>query len=522
MTTTSVPSVTLGGEGGVPIKRLLIGLWQVADLEREGGLGLDRAAALADLKAYADAGLTTFDMADHYGSAEELIGALGRSDVVPLTKWVPKPGAEHATAEAVDAAVRLACTRLGLESVPLMQFHTWDYLDGPGRWLRQLRLLADHARVGHVGLTNVDAEHLRLALAEGLPVVSNQVCFSLLDRRARDGAMGALCARRGVRLLAFGVLAGGLLTDGWLGKPPPSAAELDASWSLAKYYRFVPLFEEQLLRTLRAVADARGGGATVAAVATRWVLDQRGVGGVIVGARLGRSCRLAEHLRPFELGALRADEAAAIEAVLRRSGPIPGDCGDEYRRRPFLTASGDLSHHLSTVPAAFVATPMDGGGSSPSHHHHHEEGGGGGGPSSSAAAAAAVAASSGSGGCPRLVVDSVWEGIARFSRATRVGNTIRVSGTTATSPLDGRCVGGADAAAQTTFALDVVEAALKVGLPPPPPTHPHTRTHAHTHTHTRTQAHIYPPTHPPNHAPTHPPIHLHPYPPRRSAPRWRT
>lgn len=242
LTQTTVPTIALAPD--LHIKRLLIGLWQVADLEREGGLGLDRAAALADLRAYADAGLSTFDMADHYGSAEDLVGELAsQSSVVALTKWVPKPGAQHATAAAVDAAVKLSLSRLGCTKVPLLQFHTWDYLDGPGRWLCQLKLLAAHEGVGHVGLTNVDTEHLRLALAEGVPIVSNQVCFSLLDRRAlAAGGMCALCAAKDVKLLAFGVLAGGLLTDRWFGQPPPTPADLSGSWSLAKYFRFVPLF----------------------------------------------------------------------------------------------------------------------------------------------------------------------------------------------------------------------------------------------------------------------------------------
>ena len=59
-------------------------------------------------------------------------------------------------------------------------------------------------------------------------------------------------------------------------------------------------------------------------------LDQRAVGSVIIGARLGRSSRRAEHLKPFAMAALTAGELAAIEAVLQRSSPIPGDCGDEY------------------------------------------------------------------------------------------------------------------------------------------------------------------------------------------------
>jgi aryl-alcohol dehydrogenase-like predicted oxidoreductase/enamine deaminase RidA (YjgF/YER057c/UK114 family) len=350
--------------------------------------------------------------------------------VVPLTKWVPKPGPEHATQEAVDAAVKLALSRLQCERLRLLQFHTWDYLDGPGRWLQQLKLLGVHEGVGHLGVTNVDTEHLRLALAEGLPIVSNQVCFSLLDRRALGG-MCDLADEKGVKLLAFGVLAGGLLTDRWLGKSPPTPTELSGNWSLAKYSRFVPLFGgwallQELLRALQSVALRHS--TTIAAVATQWVLAQKAVGGVIIGARLGRSSRLEEHQKAFGVD-LSAADLREINCVLERSQPIPGDCGDEYRRPPFLTASGDLSHHLSSVPAAFVATPMAG--------HTERE--------------------------PRLAVDSgsVWERIANFSRATRIGRTIRVSGTTATSPLDGTCVGGQDAGAQTSFALDIIEAALK-------------------------------------------------------------
>ena len=61
--------------------------------------------------------------------------------------------------------------------------------------------------------------------------------MSLLDSRAL-GDMSAVCAASGVRIIAFGVIAGGLLTDRWLGKPEPSQAALDASWSLSKYRRY--------------------------------------------------------------------------------------------------------------------------------------------------------------------------------------------------------------------------------------------------------------------------------------------
>ena len=245
--------------------------------------------------------------------------------------------------------------------------------------------------------------------------------------------MREVCEKGDVKILAFGVLAGGLLTDTWLNKPEPTEQQLAASWSLAKYMRFVKIFGgwdllQDLLRTLRAVADRLD--STIAAVATRWVLDQGPwVGSVIVGARIGRSSRLDEHTKPFDMAPLSAEDLAAIDTVLQRSSPIPGDCGDEYRREPFLTASGDLSHHLSAIPLAYTATEIQG----------HTE------------------------AVPRLCVSSgsLWETLAGFSRATRVGRRISVSGTTATSPVTGGAVGGSDAGAQCSFALDIVEAALK-------------------------------------------------------------
>ena len=80
---------------GLTICRALTGLWQIADIERDGNKVDAEQAALA-MNAYAEAGFTTFDMADHYGSAEEISGffktkySKGKAQL--FTKWVPKPG----------------------------------------------------------------------------------------------------------------------------------------------------------------------------------------------------------------------------------------------------------------------------------------------------------------------------------------------------------------------------------------------------------------------------------------------
>src|SRR6266850_5870053 len=77
------------------ISRVLTGLWHLADMERDGRrLDLDRAAAA--MQPYVEAGLTTFDMADHYGPAEVVAGRFRsrapQHQIQLFTKWVPKPG----------------------------------------------------------------------------------------------------------------------------------------------------------------------------------------------------------------------------------------------------------------------------------------------------------------------------------------------------------------------------------------------------------------------------------------------
>lgn len=223
---------------GLSISRILTGLWQIADMEREGR-EVDREAMAAAMAGYAEAGFTTFDMADHYGSAEEIAGLFRQrqqSAVQLLTKWVPAPGA--VTREDVRAAVQRSLERLRSDCIDLLQFHAWNYAD-PGwldclYWLQELK---EEGLIGHLGLTNFDTAHLRVAVQSGISIVSNQVCFSLLDQRAGKG-MTALCMRHGIKLLAFGTVAGGFLSERWLGKPEPTQKEL-VTWSQMKYLRFI-------------------------------------------------------------------------------------------------------------------------------------------------------------------------------------------------------------------------------------------------------------------------------------------
>jgi aryl-alcohol dehydrogenase-like predicted oxidoreductase/enamine deaminase RidA (YjgF/YER057c/UK114 family) len=399
---------------GLTISRVLTGLWQIADMERDGR-ALDLDATAAAMGPYVKAGFTTFDMADHYGSAEEIAGRFHRAPAELFTKWVPKPG--PISRADVRAAVDRSLWRMRRERIDLLQFHAWRFSDP--QWLDCLFWLQDLKREGliaHLGVTNFDAAHLRVALFSGVELVSNQVSFSLIDRRAA-GELTALCRERGVQLLAYGTVAGGLLTEKWLGKPAPS--EL-ATWSLMKYRRFVEAAGgwDALQRLLSALQEvARKHGVSMANVACRAILDEPAVAGIIVGARLGESEHLEDNARVFSF-ALDDDDRRALAEAQSGLLPIPGDCGDEYRRPPFLTASGDLSHHVEQFPPPYEVS-ADGRCSS---------------------------------GTP-------WEPIAGYSRAVRRGNRIFVSGTTATHK--DRLIGGADPAAQTHFAIDKIEGALE-------------------------------------------------------------
>ncbi len=356
---------------GLEISRIVTGLWQVADMERDGRT-LDLDAAAADMARYAEAGFDTFDMADHYGSAEDIAGrfnrlvAAGRVKTIgsagpgAFTKWCPTPG--EMDAATVRAAVERSLRRMQTPKIDLLQLHWWmfehpAYLDA----MRELASLQAEGLIRHLGVTNFDTDHLRVLVRQG---ISHRLQPGLLlaARPPRGGGDDAHSAwLNGIKLLAYGTLAGGLLGEKWLGKPEPAAADI-ADWSMQKYKRFVDRIGgwevlQDLLLALQTVA--RKHGVSIANVAARWVLDQPAVGAIIIGARLGEREHRADNLRIFAFE-FDEDDRAVIDAALAKTTRIPGDCGQEYRRPPYLTASGDLSHHLQSFPSVFQATPLPG------------------------------------------------------------------------------------------------------------------------------------------------------------------
>ena len=222
------------------VPRVLIGLWQIADMEKDGKT-LDPNITSKYMNLYAENGFTSFDMADHYGSSEIIAGVFknnyqNNSDINLFTKWVPAPG--KIDRKLTKDAVLKSLNRMNQSQIDLMQFHAWQYSDPS--WIDALFYLDELRREGlikNIGVTNFDSAHLRIALSSGIKLVSNQICYSLLDRRA-SGEMSKICQEFGIKLFAFGTLAGGFLSKKWLGKKEPKISD-DLNWSQMKYKRFI-------------------------------------------------------------------------------------------------------------------------------------------------------------------------------------------------------------------------------------------------------------------------------------------
>jgi aryl-alcohol dehydrogenase-like predicted oxidoreductase len=405
------------------ISRIVTGLWQIADMEKDGQ-PLDPVKTAAYLQPYVDAGLTSFDMADHYGSSEVITGVYRKNNkdqpVQLFTKWVPKPG--KVTKKEVRLAVEKALERMQSTSIDLLQYHAWNYADAS--YLDQLFMLQELKEEGlikHLGLTNFDAAHLRIVATSGIKVVSNQICFSLLDQRAA-GDMASVCKEFGIGILAFGTLAGGFLSEKWLNEPEPNPEKI-GNWSLMKYKRFIDAAGgwskfQSLLTTLNELATNHA--VSISNIASKYILEQPAVAAVIIGARLGESEHIAKNKKLLEFQ-LSVKEQNTIHEALSEFESIPGDCGDEYRKPPFLTASGDLSHHIDSLPAPFDTFESPNG--------------------------------------IKVLSGTTWEKEFGYCRAIKTGDTIKVSGTTASH--GNKLVGGNDPSAQTHFVIDKIEGALQ-------------------------------------------------------------
>ena len=316
---------------GFVVSRIAKGNWQLA--ERHGA-PYAREAAIDDMRRFVEAGITLFDCADHYVGVEQLIGEFRRRHpdharrLRVSTKLVPDLASLPClTRRDIDRVVDTSLARLGQERLDLVQFHWWDYRV-PGyveamHWLQDLKTAG---KVALIGTTNFDTARLSEIVASGVTIATNQLQYSVLDHRPENG-LAAFCAARGIRLLCYGTLAGGFISERWLGASAPRPPF--ANRSLVKYRLIIDDFGgwprfQALLDVLDAIAKRHR--VDLASVAIRYVLDKPEVAVAIVGARD------AAHLHGLTQAVTldESDRAAIARIVSQAPGPR-GDCYDLER-----------------------------------------------------------------------------------------------------------------------------------------------------------------------------------------------
>lgn len=294
-----------------PILPLGLGTWQWGD-RLVWGYGRDyRDADLQPaFRAAVDGGVTLFDTAEIYGwgRSERLLGQFNRASGGPAaiaTKFMPYPW--RLDRGALRRALHGSLRRLGRERIELYQIH-WPF--PPRRIESWVEALADAAReglVGAVGVSNYNARQVERAVrtlgARGVPLATNQVEYSLLQRGIERNGILETCRRLGVTVIAYSPLGMGLLGGRY------SAAQPPAGWRGKLYQRRGPARVDTLVSLLREIGAAHGG-ATPAQVALNWLICQGVV--PIPGARSAEQARQNADVIGWRL---TADELTRLDQV---------------------------------------------------------------------------------------------------------------------------------------------------------------------------------------------------------------
>eukprot|EP00929_Paragymnodinium_shiwhaense_P070646 TRINITY_DN35785_c3_g1_i1.p1 TRINITY_DN35785_c3_g1~~TRINITY_DN35785_c3_g1_i1.p1 ORF type:complete len:354 (-),score=42.24 TRINITY_DN35785_c3_g1_i1:205-1266(-) len=306
-----------GSSGDYVVPPVIIGCWQL--LERDS----NREHAVQTLVRYAEKGFDTFDTADIYGPSEGILGQFRSrvADDLGKLKFNTKYVTDDNTPAAADRTNEASRRALGVDALDLVQYHSWS-LDAQGRDKRflgaakEVMRLKSEGKIKTVAACNFDTTNLRVMVDAGIDIKANQVQYSLLDRRPEVQLL-PYCKETGIKLLVFGVVGGGLLSDSFLGLTMEQARPKLDSISRRMYYSSLQAWTkgdwslfQRLLRTLRSVADRHNG-------ITILVRDDR---------------HLAEHTKLLrQEDRLTEEDMAEIQAVLDAGKPPTGDIWDRER-----------------------------------------------------------------------------------------------------------------------------------------------------------------------------------------------
>ncbi len=310
------------GRSGLKLPRISLGLWH-----NFGGIDpIDNQRAL--LRRAFDLGITHFDLANNYGpppgSAEENFGRILREDfaahrdeLIISTKagyWMwPGPYGEWGSRKYLLSSLDQSLKRMGLAYVDIFYHHRPD----PDTPLEEsMTALADAVRSGralYAGISNYKAAETRQAAAIlkslGVPLLIHQPVYNMFNRWVEPELLPAL-TDVGAGCIPFSPLAQGLLTNRYLkGIPDDSRARKPSGF--LKAGQITPAVLARV-HALHEIAVARG--ATLAQLATLWLLRRPEVTTVLIGA--SKVAQIEDIHGALKQPPLAADELARIEKIL--------------------------------------------------------------------------------------------------------------------------------------------------------------------------------------------------------------
>lgn len=209
------------GPGGVFIRPLGIGTWAWGDrmLWGYGQGGYNDEDLKAAFDASLEAGVTLFDTAEVYGSgqSERLLGQFVKETdqvVIVASKFMPYPW--RLRGRSLLKALRNSLERMGLEKIDLYQMH-WPFAPvSIERWMEVMAEAVEEELIAEVGVSNYSVEQTRRAheaLAKfDIPLVSNQVEYSLANRKVERNGLLQFCEELKIKVIAYSPLGQGLLT----------------------------------------------------------------------------------------------------------------------------------------------------------------------------------------------------------------------------------------------------------------------------------------------------------------------
>jgi len=305
------------GKTELRVTPLGVGTWQWGDNMIWGyGKGYGEADLKASFDATLTGGIIFFDTAEIYGwgKSERFLGKFIRESgqkAVVATKFFPYPWRWRKG--ALQKALRGSLERLGMAQVDLYQIHWPLPLVAIETWMDALADAVEAGLIGAAGVSNYSVDQMRRAHAalakRGIPLASNQVQYSLLDRKPDKSGLLAACQELGVTLIAYSPLAKGMLT----GKYTPE--RLPPGVRARQYNRAYLAKIAPLVGMLREIGEQHGG-KTSSQIALNWLICKGAV--PIPGAKNARQAQENAGALGWRL---TADEVAKLD---RASEQISG------------------------------------------------------------------------------------------------------------------------------------------------------------------------------------------------------